>query len=176
MGNWEREFNKWAPQLYTVSFSGNALARRIISEYELFPETKRVLHAHVVLCSYETVLSERALLFPITWESIIVDEGQRLKNFNSKLFKELSEFKANFRLLLTGTPLQNNLKELFTLMAFLDPEKVIRKFIYLFFIFILLYFTLFYFILFYFIFFYLFYFIFIFLFFFFWLTTFIENK
>lgn len=75
----------------------------------------------VVCTSYEMVLQDRAVLGKIDWEFIIVDEGHRLKNFESKLFRELRQFRSATRLLITGTPLQNNLKELWALLNFLMP-------------------------------------------------------
>lgn len=125
--NWEREFAKWAPQLYTVTLTGNMSSRETIKKFELFPMGKRSqsgIQAHVLITSYEMLMLEKSALTSIKWDAVVVDEGQRLKNQDSKLFKDLSDFKDNFRLLLTGTPLQNSLKELFTLMCFLDNEKV----------------------------------------------------
>lgn len=123
--NWEREFAKWAPQLYTVTLTGNVSSRETIKKYELFPPGRKSqgMQAHVIITSYEMLMMEKSVLTQTMWEAVVVDEGQRLKNQDSKLFKELSEFKSNFRLLLTGTPLQNSLKELFTLLSFLDSEK-----------------------------------------------------
>lgn len=76
----------------------------------------------VVCTSYEMVLKDRASLSKINWEFIIIDEGHRMKNFNSKLFRELKTFTSATRLLITGTPLQNNLKELWSLLNFLLPK------------------------------------------------------
>jgi chromodomain-helicase-DNA-binding protein 1 len=58
-----------------------------------------------------------------TWECLVVDEAHRLKNKNSVLFQALSQFKTKHRVLLTGTPLQNTLSELFHLMQFIEPER-----------------------------------------------------
>lgn len=57
------------------------------------------------------------------WASLVVDEGHRLRNSKSRLYTLLSDLTADCRLLLTGTPLQNNLEELFMLMKFIEPEK-----------------------------------------------------
>ena len=76
----------------------------------------------VVCTSYEMVLKDRAALSKINWEFIIIDEGHRMKNFDSKLFRELKAFTSATRLLITGTPLQNNLKELWSLLNFLLPK------------------------------------------------------
>jgi ATP-dependent DNA helicase len=76
----------------------------------------------VVCTSYEMVLRDRASLSKINWEFIIIDEGHRMKNFDSKLFRELKSFTSATRLLITGTPLQNNLRELWSLLNFLLPN------------------------------------------------------
>jgi len=126
-GNWEREFSKWAPDLYFVTLTGNSCSREVIKHFELSFSKRsggRRPPTHVVITSYEILILEKAFLSSIAWEAIIVDEGQRLKNQESKLFRDLSDFNSQFRLLLTGTPLQNNLKELFTLLSFLEPDEV----------------------------------------------------
>ncbi|XP_073223963.1 CHD3-type chromatin-remodeling factor PICKLE isoform X2 [Cicer arietinum] len=139
--NWEREFANWAPQMNVVMYSGSAQARRIIREYEFyFPKnpkkmekkkskkivTKRKLERvkfDILLTSYEMINSDTTILKPIKWECMIVDEGHRLKNKDSKLFSSLTQYSSRHRVLLTGTPLQNNLDELFMLMHFLDAGK-----------------------------------------------------
>jgi len=133
--NWERELATWAPAFNVVTLNGSAEARKIILGHELFtpaPLGRRFLDKgslqervkfNVLLTSYEILLAEASTLKSVEWEALIVDEGHRLKKKESKLFQELQAFKANFRLLLSGTPLQNNLAELFTLMHFLDPIK-----------------------------------------------------
>jgi len=124
--NWEREFAKWAPQIYTVTLTGNKSSRETIKKFELFPLGRRSgtgMHTNVLITSYEMLMMEKPALVSLSFDVIVVDEGQRLKNQDSKLFRDINEFKGTFRLLLTGTPLQNNLKELFTLMSFLDSQK-----------------------------------------------------
>lgn len=139
--NWEREFATWAPQINIVMYVGSASARAVIREYEFyFPKkhkknTKKKssettsqskqdrIKFDVLLTSYEMINMDAATLKSIKWESMIVDEGHRLKNKDSKLFSTLKLFESNHRILLTGTPLQNNLDELFMLMHFLDAGK-----------------------------------------------------
>jgi len=74
-----------------------------------------------VITSYEIVMRDRALFGSRAWKYIVVDEGHRLKNMNCKLIKELKRYDSANRLLLTGTPLQNNLMELWSLLNFLLP-------------------------------------------------------
>ncbi|XP_016537603.2 CHD3-type chromatin-remodeling factor PICKLE-like isoform X3 [Capsicum annuum] len=139
--NWEREFATWAPQMNVVMYVGGAQARAIIREYELFfpnnlKKTKKKksgqmvgeskqdrIKFDVLLTSYEMINMDSASLKPIKWECMIVDEGHRLKNKDSKLFSSLKQYSSRHRVLLTGTPLQNNLDELFMLMHFLDAGK-----------------------------------------------------
>ncbi|XP_017430906.1 CHD3-type chromatin-remodeling factor PICKLE isoform X2 [Vigna angularis] len=139
--NWEREFATWAPQMNVVMYFGSGNARDLIREYEFyFPknqkgfqrkkskqlvdETKQGrIKFDVLLTSYEMINCDLLALKPIKWECMIVDEGHRLKNKNSKLFSSLTQLSSKHRVLLTGTPLQNNLDELFILMHFLDAGK-----------------------------------------------------
>jgi len=77
----------------------------------------------VLLTSYEMAMSDVAVLGSIAWDALVVDEAHRLKNAASKFFRVLNGYRADFRLLLTGTPLQNNLDELFHLLSFLEPAR-----------------------------------------------------
>ncbi|KAF8796834.1 Chromodomain-helicase-DNA-binding protein 4 like protein [Argiope bruennichi] len=77
---------------------------------------------HVLLTSYELVCIDTAMLGSIDWQVLVVDEAHRLKNNQSKFFKILNTYKINYKLLLTGTPLQNNLEELFHLLNFLNAS------------------------------------------------------
>lgn len=76
----------------------------------------------VCVTSYEIVMNDRKFLQKYQWKFIIVDEGHRLKNMNCKLIRELKSYHSANRLLLTGTPLQNNLSELWSLLNFLLPD------------------------------------------------------
>ncbi|CAK8569972.1 unnamed protein product [Lathyrus sativus] len=133
--NWEREFATWAPQMNVIMYCGSSQARGIIREYEFYfsknEKNKRVkskkivttIKFDVLLTSYEMINLDTTWLKPIKWECMIVDEGHRLKNKESKLFSSLNQYSSRHRVLLTGTPLQNNLDELFMLMHFLDAGK-----------------------------------------------------
>ncbi|KAK1550249.1 hypothetical protein Q3G72_016142 [Acer saccharum] len=139
--NWEREFATWAPQMNVVMYVGTAQARAVIKEYEFYlpKKNKKIkkkkssqtvseskhdrIKFDVLLTSYEMINLDSASLKPIKWECMIVDEGHRLKNKDSKLFSSLKQYSSRHRVLLTGTPLQNNLDELFMLMHFLDAGK-----------------------------------------------------
>lgn len=67
----------------------------------------------------------QGVLGNINWAFMGVDEAHRLKNDDSLLYKTLMEFRSNHRLLITGTPLQNSLKELWSLLHFLMPDKYV---------------------------------------------------
>lgn len=123
--NWRREIKKWAPSLRVVTYYGSSAARRIAHDYEMFPEGSRDLRCHILVTSYETLLDEksRKVLSGPPWAGLVVDEGHRLKNDKTQLYEALSRIKFPFKLLLTGTPLQNNTRELFNLIQFCDPTK-----------------------------------------------------
>ena len=78
---------------------------------------------HVLLTSYELISIDSAMLGSVDWAVLVVDEAHRLKNNQSKFFRILFNYKIGYKLLLTGTPLQNNLEELFHLLNFLTPEN-----------------------------------------------------
>ncbi|RDL37854.1 p-loop containing nucleoside triphosphate hydrolase [Venustampulla echinocandica] len=122
--NWRREIKKWAPSLRVVTFYGGRRAREMAMQYELYPDKSSDLRAHVVITSYEAPVDEQSRSFfrRIKWAGLIVDEGQRLKNDANLLYSALKAMKVPFQMLLTGTPLQNNKRELFNLLQFLDAS------------------------------------------------------
>ncbi|USP81376.1 hypothetical protein yc1106_08650 [Curvularia clavata] len=122
--NWRREIKQWAPSLRVVAYFGSAKAREMAYKYEMFPENAKDLRCHIVVTSYEAAADDNCRRFfrSVSWAGLIVDEGQRLKNDKSQLYSALTAVRAPFRLLLTGTPLQNNARELFNLLHFLDDS------------------------------------------------------
>uniref|UniRef100_A0A8C9NLX2 Chromodomain-helicase-DNA-binding protein 4 n=1 Tax=Serinus canaria TaxID=9135 RepID=A0A8C9NLX2_SERCA len=135
--NWEREFEMWAPDMYVVTYVGDKDSRAIIRENEFTFEDNAIrggkkasrmkkeaaVKFHVLLTSYELITIDMAILGSIDWACLIVDEAHRLKNNQSKFFRVLNGYSLQHKLLLTGTPLQNNLEELFHLLNFLTPER-----------------------------------------------------
>ena len=140
LSNWSHEFAKWAPGMTVLTYKGPPAARK---------EAQRELAAlgeattkggrrrrpapgegrqgsrqlNVLLTTYEYVMRDRAVLRRVEWEYIVVDEGHRMKNANSKFAQTLGNlYSAKRRLLLTGTPLQNSLPELWALLNFLLPS------------------------------------------------------
>jgi len=135
--NWEREFELWAPDFYVVTYIGDKDSRAVIREHELSFEEGAVrggckaskikkdcpVKFHVLLTSYELICIDHATLGSVDWQVLVVDEAHRLKNNQSKFFRVLNQYKIAYKLLLTGTPLQNNLEELFHLLNFLSPDR-----------------------------------------------------
>ncbi|KAK4906799.1 ATP-dependent DNA helicase Hrp3, partial [Elasticomyces elasticus] len=125
MPAWADTFDLWAPDIHYVVYNGNNAARQIIRDYELFPGGN-VKHPrfHVLLTTYEYVLTDSHILNQIKWQFMAIDEAHRLKNRESQLYDKLREFKVPSRLLITGTPVQNNLGELSALFDFISPGVV----------------------------------------------------
>ncbi|KAL3523073.1 hypothetical protein ACH5RR_015907, partial [Cinchona calisaya] len=131
MPNWMAEFELWSPNLNVVEYHGSTKARAIIRQCEWHPnenqgsQSKKLASYkfNVLLTSYEMVLSDSSYLRGVPWEVLVVDEGHRLKNARSKLFAMLNTFSFQHRVLLTGTPLQNNLSEMYNLLNFLQPAS-----------------------------------------------------
>ncbi|KAJ0092543.1 hypothetical protein Patl1_25558 [Pistacia atlantica] len=116
---WDSEINFWAPGILKIVYSGPPEERR-----KLFKE--KIVHRkfNVLLTTYEYLMNkhDRPKLSKIHWHYIIIDEGHRIKNASCKLNADLKHYHSSHRLLLTGTPLQNNLEELWALLNFLLPN------------------------------------------------------
>lgn len=118
MGNWVRELDLWAPSVEKIQYRGDRKTRREIWKTKIALGTFNVL-----LTTYEFIVKDQTFLSRINWQYIIIDEGHRMKNANCKLALTLGvKYKSRNRLLLTGTPLQNNLTELWALLNFLLPS------------------------------------------------------
>ncbi|KAL2530390.1 chromatin remodeling factor17 [Forsythia ovata] len=117
LGNWMNEIKRFCPVLRAVKFLGNPDERRYIRE-ELLVAGK----FDVCVTSFEMAIKEKSALRRFSWRYIIIDEAHRIKNENSLLSKTMRLYNTNYRLLITGTPLQNNLHELWSLLNFLLPE------------------------------------------------------
>jgi ATP-dependent DNA helicase len=125
--NWASEFARWCPTMPVIIYHGSRDVRADIrnkhmkvparggSVGDTFP---------VILTSFEIVMQDRSHLQRFNFKYVVVDEGHRLKNFDCKLIRELKLIPAANKLLLTGTPLQNNLAELWSLLHFLLPVSL----------------------------------------------------
>eukprot|EP00656_Telonema_subtile_P050797 TRINITY_DN6671_c0_g1_i3.p1 TRINITY_DN6671_c0_g1~~TRINITY_DN6671_c0_g1_i3.p1 ORF type:complete len:820 (+),score=195.20 TRINITY_DN6671_c0_g1_i3:64-2523(+) len=117
LGNWCRELGRWCPDFKVLRFHGNKEERISLRTNELAS-----MDWDVCVTSYEMILKEKGALGKINWEYIVIDEAHRIKNENSSLSGAIRTLESKHRLLLTGTPLQNNLHELWALLNFLLPD------------------------------------------------------
>ncbi|SAM03058.1 hypothetical protein [Absidia glauca] len=115
--NWKNEFDRWIPDFDAFVFHGSKDTRG-----ELIRSRLRPINFEVCITSYETCLMEKAHFKKITWQYIIIDEAHRIKNENSMLSQIVRILNSRNRMLITGTPLQNNLHELWALLNFLLPD------------------------------------------------------
>lgn len=113
ISNWYNELARFAPSLKVLKYTGSKNERSALA---IDPKY------NVVLTSYEISIKDFAKLNHVSWKYLIVDEGHRLKNNNCTLIKFLKKLDVNNKLLITGTPLQNNLNELWSLLNFILPD------------------------------------------------------
>eukprot|EP01116_Phalansterium_solitarium_P023010 TRINITY_DN7854_c0_g1_i1.p1 TRINITY_DN7854_c0_g1~~TRINITY_DN7854_c0_g1_i1.p1 ORF type:complete len:1741 (+),score=694.83 TRINITY_DN7854_c0_g1_i1:185-5407(+) len=128
IGHWLNETRRWTDMAVTV-FHGTKEQREMIRTHDWLVRdnkgafVKGVYKWELLITTYEMVVQETALLASVEWECLILDEGHRIKNQKTKLLQRLSDLKTKHKVLLTGTPLQNNTRELWALMNYLDPDE-----------------------------------------------------
>eukprot|EP00079_Xenopus_tropicalis_P023419 XP_012815803.1 PREDICTED: SWI/SNF-related matrix-associated actin-dependent regulator of chromatin subfamily A member 5 isoform X1 [Xenopus tropicalis] len=115
--NWMAEFKRWVPSLCAICLIGDKDHRAAFVRDVLLPG-----EWDVCVTSYEMLIKEKSVFKKFNWRYLVIDEAHRIKNEKSKLSEIVREFKTTNRLLLTGTPLQNNLHELWALLNFLLPD------------------------------------------------------
>lgn len=122
MLNWEMEFKKFAPGFKVLTYYGSpqerARKRKGWNKMDAF---------HVCITSYQLVVHDHSSFKRRRWRYMILDEAHNIKNFRSTRWKSLLNFNTENRLLLTGTPLQNNLMELWSLLYFLMPSSKVDQ-------------------------------------------------
>jgi SWI/SNF-related matrix-associated actin-dependent regulator of chromatin subfamily A member 5 len=119
LSNWMNEFRRWLPALTAFKFHGSKEERGYMTSGILVSEPRAW---DVVVTTYEVANLEKTALAKIAWRFVIIDEAHRIKNENAQLSKTVRLLRTENRLLITGTPLQNNLHELWALLNFLLPD------------------------------------------------------
>ncbi|XP_029163376.1 helicase domino isoform X2 [Nylanderia fulva] len=117
MLNWEMECKKWCPGFKILTYYGTQKERKQKRTGWTKPNA-----FHICITSYKLVIQDHQSFRRKKWKYLILDEAQNIKNFKSQRWQLLLNFQTQRRLLLTGTPLQNNLMELWSLMHFLMPN------------------------------------------------------
>ncbi|KAL8156510.1 hypothetical protein AgCh_001565 [Apium graveolens] len=125
LSNWAKEFRKWLPKMNVIIYVGARASREVCQQYEFYSDEKngRGIKFDALLTTYEVLLKDKGVLSRLKWNYLMVDEAHRLKNSEAALYITLSEFSTKNKLLITGTPLQNSVEELWALLHFLDPDK-----------------------------------------------------
>lgn len=116
LSNWVSEFATWAPSIVAVLYDGRQDERKA-----LWKEFSGIGKFNVMITHYDLIMRDKAYLKKIHWYYMIVDEGHRLKNHECSLAQTIGGYRIRRRLLLTGTPIQNSLQELWALLNFLLP-------------------------------------------------------
>uniref|UniRef100_A0AAR2L365 DNA helicase n=1 Tax=Pygocentrus nattereri TaxID=42514 RepID=A0AAR2L365_PYGNA len=126
--NWEREFRTWT-EINVIVYHGSQISRQMILQYEMYhrDEQGNIVPGHFkfhgVITTFEMIMADCPELKKINWRCVVIDEAHRLKNRNCKLLEGLKLMNLEHKVLLTGTPLQNSVEELFSLLNFLEPMQ-----------------------------------------------------
>lgn len=122
--NWQQEIAKFIPQFKTLPYWGSAKDRKVLRK---FWDRKQLTYTkdspfHVLITSYQLVVADAAYFQRVKWQYMILDEAQAIKSSSSARWKSLLDFQCRNRLLLTGTPVQNSMQELWALLHFIMPS------------------------------------------------------
>ncbi|GAB0094499.1 chromodomain-helicase-DNA-binding protein 7 isoform X1 [Sergentomyia squamirostris] len=126
--NWQREFEAWT-DLNVIVYHGSVTSKQMLQEYEFYYKNdhgkvlKDFTKFNVLITTFEMIVTDYADLRVFNWRVCVIDEAHRLKNRNCKLLEGLRQLNLEHRVLLSGTPLQNNVSELFSLLNFLEPSQ-----------------------------------------------------
>jgi SNF2 family DNA or RNA helicase len=114
LGNWEKEVKRFAPELKTLLHHGDRRPRGSTL-------AKAVQGTHLVITSYALIYRDLKPLQQVNWQCLVLDEAQNIKNSDAKQSRAARQIDAQFRVALTGTPVENRLGELWSIMDFLNP-------------------------------------------------------
>ncbi|CAK1549851.1 unnamed protein product [Leptosia nina] len=126
--NWQREFEAWT-DMNVIVYHGSQQSKSMLQEYEFFYKNengepiKEITKFNVLITTFEMIVTDFQELRSFNWRICVIDEAHRLKNRNCKLLEGLRQLHLEHRVLLSGTPLQNNVNELFSLLNFLEPSQ-----------------------------------------------------
>lgn len=122
--NWQQEITRFVPDFNVLPYWGTAKDRKVLRK---FWDRKNIIYNrnspfHVVVTSYQLVVADQAYFQKMKWQYMILDEAQAIKSSQSSRWKSLLNLQCRNRLLLTGTPIQNNMQELWALLHFIMPS------------------------------------------------------
>eukprot|EP00768_Dysnectes_brevis_P002590 gnl/Dysnectes_brevis/1926_a2211_1230.p1 GENE.gnl/Dysnectes_brevis/1926_a2211_1230~~gnl/Dysnectes_brevis/1926_a2211_1230.p1 ORF type:complete len:1970 (+),score=523.99 gnl/Dysnectes_brevis/1926_a2211_1230:2006-7915(+) len=127
--NWQRILNQWCPDLNVVTLTGNKASRKCILDHEFWVKTTRgsseyfINRFHVLLTTPTLAAKHIEDICQFNWRLLAIDEAHTIKNFSSQRYRLFSRITTEAKLLITGTPIQNSLKELWALLHFLHQDK-----------------------------------------------------
>jgi chromodomain-helicase-DNA-binding protein 7 len=135
VGNWIKEFETWT-DFNVIVYHGSTVSRQMLQDYEFYfkdasatmsvnatGKKQQAVKFNALITTFEVLLTDVALFCEFKWRSCVIDEAHRLKNKNCKLIEGLRYLDVEHKVLLTGTPLQNNVEELFSLLNYLEPAQ-----------------------------------------------------
>ncbi|XP_030926528.1 chromatin-remodeling ATPase INO80 isoform X1 [Quercus lobata] len=122
LNNWNDEINRFCPDLKTLPYWGGLQDRTVLRK-KIKPKDlyRREAGFHILITSYQLLVSDEKYFRRVKWQYMVLDEAQAIKSSNSIRWKTLLSFNCRNRLLLTGTPIQNNMAELWALLHFIMP-------------------------------------------------------
>ncbi|KAI1171924.1 SNF2 family N-terminal domain-containing protein [Nemania sp. FL0916] len=122
--NWQQEIAKFVPEFKVLPYWGTAGDRKVLRKFwdRKHNTYRKDAPFHVLVTSYQLVVSDVAYFQKMRWQYMILDEAQAIKSSQSSRWKCLLGFHCRNRLLLTGTPIQNNMQELWALLHFIMPS------------------------------------------------------
>ncbi|CAK7566370.1 MAG: Putative DNA helicase ino80 [Sporothrix epigloea] len=122
--NWQQEIKKFVPEFKVLPYWGSAGDRKVLRKFwdRRHSMYKKNAQFHVLVTSYQLVVSDVAFMSKMRWQYMILDEAQAIKSSQSSRWKVLLNYHCRNRLLLTGTPIQNNMQELWALLHFIMPS------------------------------------------------------